>query len=238
MNEHPRVCANDLARRSCAMLILLATSLGMLVAQVDSSVVNLAIKQIGSDLDASVTALQWVIDVYNLLFAALMLTGGRLADRFGRPRIFVIGRTLLALGSVICADPYVGLRGREGAGAGDWHLRQLPWACLRRRPHNRRRYCRCGRLAIDLPARRADLHGGVGADPQRRFGSFLTQAANRHAGGLSRMWRSGAPSQQATFKLWLEHPPNVGRCGAPWSGNVSQKRKRSPAVVARLLRTR
>jgi hypothetical protein len=57
-NEHPRVCANDQARRSGAMLILLATSLGMPVAQIDSSMVNLAIKQIGSDLDASVNALQ------------------------------------------------------------------------------------------------------------------------------------------------------------------------------------
>jgi MFS transporter, DHA2 family, methylenomycin A resistance protein len=102
MHEHPQVRVNDLAHRSGAMLILLATSLGMLVAQIDTSVVNLAIKQIGSDLDAGVNALQWVVDVYNLLFATLMLTGGRLADRFGR-RIFIIGLTLFALGSVICA---------------------------------------------------------------------------------------------------------------------------------------
>jgi MFS family permease len=85
------------------MLILLATSLGMLVAQIDTSVVNLAIKQIGSDLDAGVNALQWVVDVYNLLFATLMLTDGGLADRFGRLRIFIIRLTLFALGSVICA---------------------------------------------------------------------------------------------------------------------------------------
>jgi hypothetical protein len=58
VHEHPQVYANDLARRSGAMLILLAASLGMLVAQIDTSVVNLAIKQIGSDLDASVNALQ------------------------------------------------------------------------------------------------------------------------------------------------------------------------------------
>jgi MFS transporter, DHA2 family, methylenomycin A resistance protein len=103
MHEHLQVRANDLARQSGAMLILLTTSLGMLVAQIDTSVVNLAIKQIGSDLDASMTALQWVADVYNLLFASLMLTGGRLADRFGRRRVFIIGLTLFALGSVICA---------------------------------------------------------------------------------------------------------------------------------------
>jgi MFS family permease len=103
IHEHPQVRVNDPAHRLGAMLILLATSLGMLVAQIDTSVVNLAIKQIGSDLDAGVNAFQWVVDVYNLLFATLMLTDGRLADRFGRLRIFIIGLMLFALGSVICA---------------------------------------------------------------------------------------------------------------------------------------
>ena len=81
------------------MLILLTTSLAVRVARIDTSVVNLAIKRAGSDVDPSVNALQWVVGIYDMLFAVLMLTGGRPAERFGR--IFILGLTLL--GSLICA---------------------------------------------------------------------------------------------------------------------------------------
>jgi hypothetical protein len=63
-----------------ATLILLTMSLGVLIAQIDTSVVNLAVKQIGAKLDAEVTALQWVVDAYNLVYASLLLTAGTLAD--------------------------------------------------------------------------------------------------------------------------------------------------------------
>ncbi len=46
-------------------LVLLVTSLGVLLAQIDTSVVNLALKSIGTDLNTGVSALQWVIDAYN-----------------------------------------------------------------------------------------------------------------------------------------------------------------------------
>jgi MFS transporter, DHA2 family, methylenomycin A resistance protein len=48
-------------------LILLTMSLGVLIAQIDTSVVNLAVKEIGARLGAGVTALQWVADAYNLV---------------------------------------------------------------------------------------------------------------------------------------------------------------------------
>ena len=54
-------------RRAHPGLVLLTTSLGVLIAQIDTSVVNLATKHIGADLNASVSALQWVIDAYNLV---------------------------------------------------------------------------------------------------------------------------------------------------------------------------
>lgn len=102
-------------------LILLTMSLGVLIAQIDTSVVNLAVKQIGVRLDAGVTALQWVVDAYNLVYASLLLTAGTLADIFGRRRLFALGIALFALGSLICGlapNVAVLVAGRAIAGLG------------------------------------------------------------------------------------------------------------------------
>jgi MFS transporter, DHA2 family, methylenomycin A resistance protein len=83
-------------------MVLITTSLGVLVAQIDTSVVNLALKHIGADFHAGVTALQWVVDAYNLVYASLLLTTGTLADLYGRRRIFGLGIALFTLGSLVC----------------------------------------------------------------------------------------------------------------------------------------
>src|SRR5262245_58306444 len=83
--------------------ILFTMCLGVFVAQLDSSVVNLAVKHIGGDLNAGVNQLQWVVDSYNLVYATLLLTGGTLGDLYGRTRIFVLGIGLIAVGSLVCA---------------------------------------------------------------------------------------------------------------------------------------
>jgi EmrB/QacA subfamily drug resistance transporter len=83
-------------------LVLITTCLGVFLAQLDTSVVNLALKHIGADLGSSVTELQWVIDGYNLAYAAFLLTGGVLGDLFGRRRLFIIGIALFTAGSLIC----------------------------------------------------------------------------------------------------------------------------------------
>lgn len=85
------------------ILVLIATSLGVLIAQVDTSVVSLAVKSIGADLGSGVSQIQWVIDVYNLIYATLLLTGGTLGDLYGRRRIFVCGIALFTLGTIVCA---------------------------------------------------------------------------------------------------------------------------------------
>ncbi|WP_318253679.1 MFS transporter [Rhizobium gallicum] len=78
-------------------------SLGVIVAQVDTSVVNLAVQPIGGDLKASVTELQWVVDAYNLVYAALLISGGLFADLYGRRLMFMIGCAVFALASLGCA---------------------------------------------------------------------------------------------------------------------------------------
>ncbi len=57
----------------------------------------------GTDLHASVTSLQWIVDSYALAFAALMLSAGSLGDRFGTRRLFVGGLALFGLASLACA---------------------------------------------------------------------------------------------------------------------------------------
>jgi len=74
-----------------------------LVAQVDTSVVNLAVKRIGAELGSTVSGMQWIVDAYNLVYAALLLTAGAFGDRHGRRRIFVCGLLLFAAGSILCA---------------------------------------------------------------------------------------------------------------------------------------
>jgi EmrB/QacA subfamily drug resistance transporter len=96
-------------------------SLGVLIAQIDTSVVNLAVKPIGTDLNASVTELQWIVDVYNFVYASLLLTAGTLADLYGRRRIFALGIALFTLGTVVCGlapDVPTLVAGRAVAGLG------------------------------------------------------------------------------------------------------------------------
>src|SRR6516162_8239991 len=107
--------------RPASGLILLTMSLGVLIAQIDTSVVNLAVKPIGTDLKASVTELQWIVDVYNLVYASLLLTAGTLADLYGRRRIFALGIVAFTLGSLICGlapNAAVLVAGRAVAGLG------------------------------------------------------------------------------------------------------------------------
>ena len=107
--------------RANTTMVLITTSLGVLIAQIDTSVVNLALKHVGADLGAGVSALQWVVDAYNLAYASLLLTAGTLADLYGRRRIFAIGIALFTLGSLVCGlapDTATLVGGRAIAGIG------------------------------------------------------------------------------------------------------------------------
>lgn len=102
--------------------VLVAMCLAVLIAQVDTSVVNLAMQPIGAAFDAPVGSLQWVLDSYNLVYASLLLTGGLIADLYGRRRAFAAGAGLMLGGSLICAfAPTVGVliaaRAATGLGA-------------------------------------------------------------------------------------------------------------------------
>src|SRR3954463_1771117 len=83
---------------------LVAVCTGVFMLLLDITIVNVALPDIQTELDASLSDLQWVIDAYALSLAALLLTAGSLADLFGRRRVFVIGLVIFTLGSVACGS--------------------------------------------------------------------------------------------------------------------------------------
>src|SRR4051794_13984745 len=88
----------------------------------DSTIVTLALPAIREDLDASASGLQWVMNAYLLVIAALVVTAGRLGDMFGRRLMFTIGLAVFAGGSVLSGaawsqDAIIGGRVVQGLGA-------------------------------------------------------------------------------------------------------------------------
>jgi EmrB/QacA subfamily drug resistance transporter len=84
-------------------IILVSCCLSLLIVSMDATIVNVAIPNICAELSASPSQLQWVIDIYTLVLASLLLLSGAAADRFGRRRTFQIGLIVFALGSLLCS---------------------------------------------------------------------------------------------------------------------------------------
>src|SRR3954467_1971814 len=83
-------------------LTLVAVAAGIFMLLLDVTIVNVALPDIEQAFHASLSDLQWVIDAYALTLAALQLTAGSLADRFGRRLLFAIGIVVFTLGSLLC----------------------------------------------------------------------------------------------------------------------------------------
>ena len=84
-------------------LVLVATSLAAFTATLDNTVVAVALRDIQADLGAGVAELQGVVTAYTVALAALLLTGGTLADIVGRRRVFLAGLAVFAAASAACA---------------------------------------------------------------------------------------------------------------------------------------
>ncbi len=94
--------ARILAEENRKWWTLAAVAFALFMIMLDNTVVNVALPSIRRDLDTSLSSLEWIVSGYALSFAVLMLTGGKLADMFGRRRIFVIGLLVFALASLAC----------------------------------------------------------------------------------------------------------------------------------------
>jgi EmrB/QacA subfamily drug resistance transporter len=104
-----------------ARWVLLATVLGSGIAFLDATVVNVALPTIGTELDASVAGLQWMVNGYALTLSSLILIGGSLGDRFGRRRVFLAGIVWFAAASLLCglapsSQALVAARALQGCG--------------------------------------------------------------------------------------------------------------------------
>lgn len=103
-------------------LILVTVSLGLILAILDVSVVNLAIPALIRDLETTVSGVSWVINGYNIAQAVLLLSFGRLADRYGQRRVFLLSLSLFTLFSLGCGfaasvDQLIGFRLGQAVGA-------------------------------------------------------------------------------------------------------------------------
>jgi EmrB/QacA subfamily drug resistance transporter len=100
------VIRSRLASAPCSKLagrwVLVATTLASSMAFIDSTVVNVALPALQTNLNATIVDVQWVIEAYSLLLSALLLVGGSLGDHYGRRRVFLIGIALFALASGWC----------------------------------------------------------------------------------------------------------------------------------------
>src|SRR5246127_4878272 len=81
---------------------LVAVAFGLFMIMLDNTVVNVALPSIQRSLHLKISELEWVVTGYALTFGALMLTGGKLADLFGRRLMFVVGLAIFTGSSLSC----------------------------------------------------------------------------------------------------------------------------------------
>ena len=97
--------------------------IGWAMSLLDVSIVNITIPTLEDELSTDISTVTWVINAYNIVFAVLLVSMGRLADQFGRKRFLMIGMAVFTMGSALCAISWsvewlVGFRVIQGVGAG------------------------------------------------------------------------------------------------------------------------
>ncbi len=112
----------EFSERTTQLWVLALTSAASFMAALDALVVTTALSTIRLDLGASIEALEWTVNAYNLSFAVLLLTGAALGDRFGRRRMFAVGLGVFVAASAACALAgsagwLIAARAVQGAGA-------------------------------------------------------------------------------------------------------------------------
>ena len=165
-------------------MILVALLLASFLVNLDTTLVNVALPDLTRELHATTTQLQWVVDAYNLVFAALILTFGSLSDRFGRKGMLLAGLAVVGAASLaggLHHQPGAADRGQGGDGPRRRHDLPGDAVAAHERVH---RAAGAGRR--DRPVGR-DRRGGdrAGADRRRlaAAGLQLGQRLRRHGPG-------------------------------------------------------
>jgi EmrB/QacA subfamily drug resistance transporter len=97
--------------------------IGWAMSLLDISIVNISIPELQDEMSTDIGTVTWVINAYNIVFAVLLVSMGRLADQFGRRKFFVLGLAVFTIGSAACAAAWsvewlIVFRVLQGAGAG------------------------------------------------------------------------------------------------------------------------
>ena len=121
VNEHS-LDKTLVPKAGAGLLVLLTLAIGFMMAMIDVTAVNVALPDISRSLSVPLTGLVWVIDGYTLTFAALLLAGGALADRFGPKNVYQAGLAFFLLSSALCGiapdgNALIGARLLQGIGA-------------------------------------------------------------------------------------------------------------------------
>ena len=130
--------------------VLLVTAVAVFMAFLDVTIVNVAFPSIRQAFpDASLAGLSWVLNAYNIVFAALLVPAGRLADLLGRRRMFFVGLALFVAASALCglapsAEVLVAARVFQAAGAALLVPTSSGCCCRSSRSSGGRRRRRCG----------------------------------------------------------------------------------------------
>ncbi|HAY64479.1 MAG TPA: MFS transporter, partial [Acidimicrobiaceae bacterium] len=102
VTPHDLATSGNLAKRRSTHLIFLSTALGTFLVTANVSTMNVAFPDLEQTfLNTSRGALTWVLNAYTISFAALLIPAGRLADRFGRRRVFMLGLAVFAASSLL-----------------------------------------------------------------------------------------------------------------------------------------
>jgi EmrB/QacA subfamily drug resistance transporter len=101
---------------------LAAVAFGLFMIMLDNTIVNVALPAIERDLHMTISNLEWVVTAYALTFAALLITGGKLGDYYGRKRMFIVGLAIFTLASLACglapsSGFLIAMRAVQGAGS-------------------------------------------------------------------------------------------------------------------------
>src|SRR5436190_7775157 len=101
---------------------LAAVAFGLFMIMLDNTIVNVALPSIERSLHMSISSLEWIVTAYALTFAALLITGGKLGDMYGRRKMFVVGLAVFTLSSLASglapsAGFLIGARAVQGIGA-------------------------------------------------------------------------------------------------------------------------
>ena len=245
------------ARRS--LLVLLVAGLGVFMVFLDTQVLFVAFGDIRQSFpDVSATSLSWVLSGYTLVFAALLVPSGRLADRWGRKRVFLGGLTAFTVASVLCglapsAPALIVARLLQAAGAAALTPASLALvlrATPRERIPDRRRHLgvdgrRGGRGRADhrRPAHRR-RRMAVGVLPQRARSASLAVLAGRRmldesreadAGRLPRPRRERPPGRRRGGGVARARPERQLGMGRPPHGRRHRRRRRARRRLRRPL---